>query len=239
LTEVTKQGRCQVRSMTESPCPRRAEVEILGIPFRGPCARQQEAYFSIGELTGGKHSLRSKPLAEAFNRMRRERELTGGIIASKRDRGVIDESVEETESRSRPLGFDVSTFSAAESILPDLAFVEPSAPSRQIPRGGGRGSRRFDPRSVRRGLAVQTSMCVQAICRVRHGSAALWPSRGCSAATTTFKAAMRDSTVSLGIGRGIGDRWIVLSGVCGGLTESQRSLLSSPSPAIVRGLTRS
>jgi hypothetical protein len=52
LTEAaTKPGPCQVRIYTESPCPRRAEVEILGVGFCGPCARQQEAYFSIGELT--------------------------------------------------------------------------------------------------------------------------------------------------------------------------------------------
>jgi hypothetical protein len=48
---MTKQGDCQVRSKTESPCLRGAEVEILGIPFCRPCARQQEAYFAIGELT--------------------------------------------------------------------------------------------------------------------------------------------------------------------------------------------
>jgi hypothetical protein len=52
LTEAaTKQGPCQVRIYTESPCPRRAEVEILGVAFCGPCARQQEVYFAIGELT--------------------------------------------------------------------------------------------------------------------------------------------------------------------------------------------
>jgi hypothetical protein len=51
LTEVTKPGPCQVRIYTEGPCLRRAEVEILGVAFCGLCARQQEAYFSIGELT--------------------------------------------------------------------------------------------------------------------------------------------------------------------------------------------
>jgi hypothetical protein len=40
-----------VRIYTENPCPRRAEVEILGVAFCGPCARQQEVYFAIGELT--------------------------------------------------------------------------------------------------------------------------------------------------------------------------------------------
>jgi hypothetical protein len=73
LTEtVTKPGLCQVRSKTESPCPRRAEVEILGVAFCGPCACQQEVYFAIGELTHEEgRDLRSKPLAEVLERMRR------------------------------------------------------------------------------------------------------------------------------------------------------------------------
>jgi hypothetical protein len=51
LTEAaTRPGPCQVRIYTESPSPRSAEVEILGVAFCGPCARQQEAYYSIGEL---------------------------------------------------------------------------------------------------------------------------------------------------------------------------------------------
>ncbi len=64
-------GECQVRSKTESPCLEPAEVEIRGISFCEACAREQEAYFVIGELTRGKHSLPSKPLAEALKRMRR------------------------------------------------------------------------------------------------------------------------------------------------------------------------
>ncbi len=43
--------RCQVRSGTALPCRRAAVVEIGGVPFCGPCAREQEAYFAIGELT--------------------------------------------------------------------------------------------------------------------------------------------------------------------------------------------
>jgi hypothetical protein len=63
-----------VRSSTESPCPRRAEVEILGVAFCGPCARQQEAYFAIGELTHEDgRDLRSKPIAEVLERKRQER----------------------------------------------------------------------------------------------------------------------------------------------------------------------
>lgn len=44
-------GLCQVRSETENPCPRPAVVEIWGLPFCEVCAREQEAYFAIGELT--------------------------------------------------------------------------------------------------------------------------------------------------------------------------------------------
>jgi hypothetical protein len=75
LTEVTKPGRCQVRIYTESPCPRRAEVEIMGVAFCGPCARQQELYFAIGELTQqeDERDLRSGPLVEALERTRRDR----------------------------------------------------------------------------------------------------------------------------------------------------------------------
>jgi hypothetical protein len=76
---------CQVRSKTESSCPRRAVVEIRGVAFCGPCAREQEAYFAIGELTQDEtQGLRSKPLAEALERMRRERAGgTEGIAARK------------------------------------------------------------------------------------------------------------------------------------------------------------
>src|SRR5215216_1944505 len=71
---MTKLGPCQVRRRTESPCPCAAEVEILGVAFCGPCARQQEAYFAIGELTHeDTEGLRGKALAEAMKIMRQER----------------------------------------------------------------------------------------------------------------------------------------------------------------------
>ena len=46
-----KLGQCQVRSKTEHPCPHQAVTEIWGIPFCEQCAREQEAYFVIGNLT--------------------------------------------------------------------------------------------------------------------------------------------------------------------------------------------
>jgi hypothetical protein len=49
-------------------------VEIRGIPFCESCAREQEAYFAIGELTQEEaQGFGSKPLVEALERMRRER----------------------------------------------------------------------------------------------------------------------------------------------------------------------
>ncbi len=50
-----------MRSKTESPCPHRAVMEIWGIPFCEPCAREQEAYFAIGELTMQVQGLASEP----------------------------------------------------------------------------------------------------------------------------------------------------------------------------------
>ncbi len=51
-TEATKKlGLCQVGSRTDRPCPRQAVVEIRGVPFCERCAREQESYFAIGELS--------------------------------------------------------------------------------------------------------------------------------------------------------------------------------------------
>ena len=56
-------------------------MEVRGVAFCGPCAREQEAYFAIGELVarGEERSLRGRPLAEALRRLRRER--GGGNVA--------------------------------------------------------------------------------------------------------------------------------------------------------------
>ena len=63
-----------MRTKAENPCPRRAEVEILGVAFCGPCAREQEAYFAIGELADEEaQDFRSEAMAEALERMRRVR----------------------------------------------------------------------------------------------------------------------------------------------------------------------
>jgi hypothetical protein len=91
---MTKLGACQVRISTESPCPRSAEVEILGVAFCGPCAREQEAYFAIGELTHEDgRDLRSKPLAEVLQRKLRERVgSTEGIAATPHGLSGVEET---------------------------------------------------------------------------------------------------------------------------------------------------
>ena len=51
-TKVMKApGSCQVRSGTDYPCPRPAAAKIGGVLFCETCAREQEAYFAVGELT--------------------------------------------------------------------------------------------------------------------------------------------------------------------------------------------
>ena len=90
MTGATVPAPCQVRSKTESPCPRRAAVEILGVAFCGSCAREQEAYFVIGELVAREETrgLRGKPLTEALERMRRERAGRREGTAAEVHRGI-------------------------------------------------------------------------------------------------------------------------------------------------------
>jgi hypothetical protein len=97
LIQATKRVPCQVRSKTQSPCLHRAVVEIRGIPFCEACAREQEAYFAIGELTQKQtQGLRSEPLSktlgETLDRLRRER--TDGLAGA---RCLDIPSVDETE----------------------------------------------------------------------------------------------------------------------------------------------
>jgi predicted Fe-S protein YdhL (DUF1289 family) len=83
IDELTQERpSCQVRSRTQSPCLHQAVVDIHGIPFCEACAREQEAYFAIGELTQEEtRELRSeslskslrKTLGEMLDKMRRQR----------------------------------------------------------------------------------------------------------------------------------------------------------------------
>ena len=93
---TTKPDPCQVGSKTESPCLHRAVVEIRGIPFCGACAREQEAYFAIGELTQEPQFPRSEPLGKTLGEMLEgmRRQLADGRAAA---RGLDIPSADETE----------------------------------------------------------------------------------------------------------------------------------------------
>ena len=87
-------AQCQVGSETERPCPRLAVAELWGVPFCERCAREQAAYFAIGELTkegeDQTRSLRDEPLlVEALGRMRRER--TGYSAVAEMEKVTIGE----------------------------------------------------------------------------------------------------------------------------------------------------
>jgi hypothetical protein len=71
------------------------------VAFCGPCARKQEAYFAIGELTDEEaQSLRSKPLAEVLERMRRERTSSTKRTAAQMHHGLS--GVHQNESLALP-----------------------------------------------------------------------------------------------------------------------------------------
>ena len=57
MATYKQKKQCKVRSGTDNPCLRPAMVKVRGIPFCEPCAREQEAYFAIGELTEAPRSL--------------------------------------------------------------------------------------------------------------------------------------------------------------------------------------
>lgn len=74
LSSSGKLEKCQVGRETERPCPNLAAVEIRGVPFCEGCAREQEAYFTVGGITQERadhrtrqtHNSLDDPLAEAL-----------------------------------------------------------------------------------------------------------------------------------------------------------------------------
>jgi hypothetical protein len=70
---TNEQGRCRVRSGTDNPCPRPAVAKVGGIAFCEPCAREQEAYFAIGEFTEAEEGLGGERLARAIDLMKKIR----------------------------------------------------------------------------------------------------------------------------------------------------------------------
>ena len=74
-----------MRSGTERPCRRPAVVKIRGVPFCESCAREQEDYFAIGELTEDSRLLRDdERIVGMLCRMRRGR-LLGRRVTGERE----------------------------------------------------------------------------------------------------------------------------------------------------------
>jgi hypothetical protein len=85
IEATTELGACQVRSGTDLPCQRPAVVKVRGVPFCEPCAREQEAYFVIGELTEAPRGLGNEPLVELLDRVRRTAAWRDGTRANEPD----------------------------------------------------------------------------------------------------------------------------------------------------------
>jgi hypothetical protein len=76
MATYKQKEQCTVRSGTDNPCLRPAMVKVRGIPFCEPCAREQEAYFAIGELTEAPRSLQDdEQLVGLLGRMGASRSL--------------------------------------------------------------------------------------------------------------------------------------------------------------------
>jgi hypothetical protein len=76
MATYKQKEQCTVRSGTDNPCLRPAMVKVRGIPFCKPCAREQEAYFAIGELTEEPRSLQDdEQLVGLLGRMGASRAL--------------------------------------------------------------------------------------------------------------------------------------------------------------------
>ncbi len=87
---TTELGLCQVRSGTDRPCTRSAAVKIWGVSFCEPCAREQEAYFAVGELTETSRCLHDDSLVQMLNRTQSIRR--GGIPLHPSPKGRDDKS---------------------------------------------------------------------------------------------------------------------------------------------------
>ena len=85
MSELMKPVPCQVRSGTDNPCGRPASVKIRGVSFCEPCAREQEAYFTIGELTDGSPRFSERALMGKLDQMQRTRRRRSVVGANEPD----------------------------------------------------------------------------------------------------------------------------------------------------------
>ena len=151
------QDACQVRSKTENPCLHRAVVEIRGIPFCKACAREQEAYFAIGELTRETQDLRSGPLdktlGETLEGMRRHR--ADSLARAKRlDLQCVDETERLALTKSHVSGSEDRGPNRMGHISEDARVLIRAAKEVHVERHGPQtflpGTRLSFPEAARR-----------------------------------------------------------------------------------------
>ena len=104
IGESTQPRVCQVRSQTEAPCGRPATTTVLGVLLCERCAREQEGYFAVGELT----------------QVPRGREPTGAVAATRARRtrppraaGVLLRSLREKATGGKGVPFLAAVVVAA------------------------------------------------------------------------------------------------------------------------------
>jgi hypothetical protein len=69
-------GTCQSRSGTARPCARPATTKLQGMAFCERCAREQETYFAIGELTEAEGRAGDESLAVAVDLIKKIKSRT-------------------------------------------------------------------------------------------------------------------------------------------------------------------
>ena len=111
---TTELGPCRVRSETDHPCPSPAVAKICGVPFCERCAREQEAYFAVGELTQALAAdrtnrtlgfRRAEPVVAVLDRIRWE--LTRRLVEAGRERTKVAAASPATSTNAagrRPTG---------------------------------------------------------------------------------------------------------------------------------------
>ena len=131
---TTERGQCRVRSETDHPCPRPAVVKICGVPFCERCAREQEAYFAVGELTQALAAdrtnraldfWRAEPVVEMLDRIRWE--LTRRFVEAGTEQTKVaaasPATITSTASR-RPTGARAADRLPADGPARSSGFVE-------------------------------------------------------------------------------------------------------------------
>ena len=88
IGETTRPRVCQVRSQTEAPCGRPAATTVLGVLLCERCAREQEGYFALCELTQVPRGREARGDVAATRARRTRSPRAAGILRRLRERAT-------------------------------------------------------------------------------------------------------------------------------------------------------